>query len=99
MAAFKYFRATHEPGNLYAGAALPDGTGQGLEDGTAYQVHNRSLGVKVYVEERPVAGPVGAGDILDKGESGNYNADADTPLFVWTDQPSQTALLVISEAE
>lgn len=95
----KYFHVTDTPGNVYTGAALWDGSDAGLVDGQRYTIQNRSEANLVYHEERTSSGPQGPGGVLRKLESGTYIANADSPLFAWTDQPGNGALLVISPAE
>lgn len=95
----KYFTATSEPRNLYAGAALPDGSDAGLTHGRSYDIQNKSEVNRVNREERAPGGPEGEGGLIEKRATGRYKANQDSPLFVWTNQPGQEALLVISEVE
>ena len=94
---YKYHRAAYEPSNLFALAALPDGSGVGLDEGTEYSIQNLSDLYMVWYEEREDGGTPGRGQYITPGRRIIYDANADSPMFVWTDNPRVEVDLAISE--
>ena len=89
MAAYKYHTATNSPSNVFSGASLADGS--------SYTIQNRSRLYSVYYDEQANAASLGEGKELQPLEQVFYDAEQGTPLFAWTEDDSQTCLLVISE--
>ena len=94
---YKYFTATDEQRNLFVEAATPGGV-QGLEGGTEYSIMNTSTITRVFYEEREAAGAAGTGKWMEPGKRLIYEANEDSPLFVWTRNGEQ-ATIAVAELE
>ena len=95
---YKYLTATDEPGNLFADAATPDGASTGLDDGTEYSIMNTSTITRVHYEEREVGAAAGTGKWMEPGTRLIYQANEDSPLFVWT-RNGERATIAVAEIE
>ena len=81
----KYFTATHEHGNVTAGAALPgEDPPSGLDPSYNHIVQNLSPYDRLFFEEREPGAAAGEGQALNPIDTMTYEVNADSPMFVWT---------------
>ena len=72
-------------------------TGLGLEDGKKYTMHNRSPFYPIAFDEREPGTDPRDGMTLDPGTRITYDANEDSPMFVWVPFKNRTCVLVLSE--